>query len=313
MNKALEYIYSYFIFPGFLFSSAIGLLAGWVDRKVTARVQWRVGPPWYQNFADVLKLALYKETLVPEGVPARLFLGMPLIGLASATLVSVIIFLANIAPGRGFIGDAVVAVYLLAVPSIALMIGAFASQNPLASLGASREMKLMVSYELAFIAALAVPVMKTGYTIRLGEILSWQETNGAVIGSASGFLSFLVMLMAVQAKLGFVPFDIPEAETEIIAGPYIDYSGKALAVFKLTKAVLISALPVFLMTLYFGGIRFSPAGLAKGAAEYLMIIILITLIRNTNPRVRSDQALRFFWLPITVLAAASVTLAYLGY
>ena len=64
----LMYIFAFLIFPGLLFSGVMGLLVGWVDRKVTARLQWRVGPPWYQNFVDVLKLALYKETLIPQGV-----------------------------------------------------------------------------------------------------------------------------------------------------------------------------------------------------------------------------------------------------
>ena len=120
--KTLEYAFMFLIFPGFLFSTVMGLLVGWVDRKVTARVQWRVGPPWYQNFADILKL-YYKETLIPEGAPKTLFLSAPALAAASSCLVSTIVLTVNAMPRQGFIGDLIVVVYLLAMPSIAVMLG----------------------------------------------------------------------------------------------------------------------------------------------------------------------------------------------
>jgi NADH-quinone oxidoreductase subunit H len=174
-------------------------------------------------------------------------------------------------------------------------------------------MKLILSYELPFVLAMTVPVMKTGYAVRLGDIILYQQANGPVIASVSGAISFLVMLLCFQAKLGFVPFDIAEAETEITAGPYIEYSGKALAIFKIAKAILYFIAPAVLMTLYFGGIRLdAPAELAKSVLRYVGIVVLIVLIKNTNPRVRIDHAMRFFWRHATVLAAASIALAYMG-
>lgn len=313
MAKTLEYMFLLAVFPGFLFSGAMGLIIGWVDRKVTARLQWRAGPPWYQNFLDILKLALYKETLIPRGVSKGIFLGMPAVGLAAATLVSTMILVVNAAPQRGFMGDIIVVVYLLLIPPIALMLGAFASANSLASLGASREMKLMLSYELPFVLALAVPIMKTGYAIRLGDIIANQFTMGSVITHPSGVLSFMAMLFCIQAKLGFIPFDMPEAETEIMAGTYIEYSGKPLAMFKLTKAILSFAIPVLMITLYFGGIKFTPDGAVKTVLELAGILVLMIVIKNTNPRVRIDQAMRFFWGAVTVCAAVAVVLGYMGY
>jgi NADH-quinone oxidoreductase subunit H len=288
-------------------------LVCWVDRKLTARVQWRVGPPWYQNFIDILKLALYKETLIPEGVSKVVFLGMPILAVSSATLVSTIILTVNGMPGRGFIGDLIVVVYLLMIPSIALMLGGFASANPLASLGASREMKLMLSYELPFILSLIAPIIKSGYAIKLGDIIMCQYNNGPIIASLSGAISFIVMLLCVQAKLGLTPFDMPEAETEIMSGLYIEYSGKALAIFKIAKAILGFALPVFLIIIYFGGIRFTINGFVKNVLQYILILFLMVVIKNTNPRVRIDQAVRFFWTTVTMLAVLSAGLAYMGY
>lgn len=105
ITKILEYIFLFLIFPGFLFSSTMALVIGWVDRKLTARIQWRVGPPWYQNFIDIFKLIFYKETLIPEGVSKWLFLGMPVLALSSATLVSTILLVINGSPAVSFIGD----------------------------------------------------------------------------------------------------------------------------------------------------------------------------------------------------------------
>lgn len=306
----LEYLFLFLVFPGFLFSSVMGLMVSWVDRKVTARLQWRKGPPWCQNFFDIIKL-FYKETLVPQGASKSIFFGMPLIALASATLASTILLVVNGMPGIGFIGDLIVVAYLLIIPPIALMLGGFSSGNPLASLGASREMKLMLSYELPFLLALAVPILKSNYTISLGQIIIYQQSNLPVIASVSGAMSFFVMLICVQAKLGLVPFDMPEAETEIASGPYIEYSGKALAIFKLAKAITLFIAPILLITLYFGGIKFTPGSFLKNILEYVSILVIMIVIKNTNPRVRIDQAMRFFWRIPTILAIIAVMLAIL--
>ncbi|MFH1189269.1 MAG: complex I subunit 1 family protein [Candidatus Omnitrophota bacterium] len=310
--EILNYIFAFLVFPGFLFSGTMGLLAGWVDRKVTAKLQWRVGPPWYQNFIDLAKLALYKETLIPRGASTAFFLGMPLLGLAAATLVSTIVLTASGPSGSGFIGDVIVVVYLLLIPPVALMLGAFASANSLASLGASREMKLMVSYELPFILALAAVIMKCGYAIKLQDMISYQRVNGDAFMSWSGCLSFFAMFFCIQAKLGYIPFDMSEAETEIMSGAYIEYSGKALAVFKLTKAILLFVVPVLLITLYFGGIKLSLEGIFRAVIEYTAILLVMIVVKNTNPRVRIDQAVRFFWGIVTASAAASVIFALIG-
>lgn len=313
MTKSLEYLFLFLVFPGFLFSAVMGLMAGWVERKITAKLQWRVGPPWYQNFIDVLKLMLYKETLIPSGVSGLLFLGLPLIALAGATLVSTMILTINTAGASGFAGDIIVIIYLMLIPSIALMIGGFVSANTLASLGSSREMKLMLSYELPFILALLVPVIKSGYGIKLSAIIASQASDGYFIGSISGIISFIVMILCIQAKLGFVPFDMPEAETELMAGPYIEYSGKALGVFKLTKAVMLFAIPVFLIMLYFGGVQLTLSGIVKNVFQYILILALMVVIKNTNPRVRIDHAMKFFWGPVTAMAVIAVIFSYFGY
>lgn len=302
----MKILFTYFIFPGFLFSACIGLIAGWVDRKVTARIQWRVGPPWYQNFIDIVKL-LGKETIIPESSGST-FLLAPFFGLLSAVLVATILGVTIISPRQAFIGDLIVVLYLLIIPAISIIVGASSSQNPLASVGASREMKLVLGYELPFILSVIAVIIKTSGSIQIGHILGHQINFGSNILSWSGLLAFIAAVFCMQAKLCLVPFDMSEAEQEIMAGVFIEYSGLGLAVFKLTKAVLLYTMPLLLIVLFLGK-DISPLFLV---IKYTAILVLIILIKNTNPRLRIDQALRFFWGPVTLLALISVVLALFG-
>lgn len=302
----MKLLFSYLIFPGFLFSSCAGLIACWIDRKVTARIQWRVGPPWYQNFVDIIKL-LGKETIVPEA--ARLtFLFSPFFGLLAAVLVATILGKVIISPQQGFIGDLIVVLYLLIIPAIAIIVGASSSRNPLASVGASREMKLVLAYELPFILSIIVIIIKSGGSIQFSTILNQQQNFGSHLASYSGVLAFMVAILCVQAKLGLVPFDVSEAEQEIMAGALIEYSGLPLAIFKLMKAVLVYTVPLLLITLFWAK-DLSPLFLI---GKYLLLLVIIILIKNTNPRLRIDQALKFFWGPVTLLAIIAIGLAIFG-
>jgi NADH-quinone oxidoreductase subunit H len=130
----------------------------------------RAGPPFFQPFYDIGKL-LIKETCVPAGGSIGLFLLAPLIGFSAVTLASTILWRALLDPGATFVGDLIVLLYLLAMPPFAVILGAFASRNPLASLGGSREMKLMIAYELPFALAVLVPVIQV-HSIRMGDILA---------------------------------------------------------------------------------------------------------------------------------------------
>lgn len=299
-------LFYFFIFPGFLFTAIAGMLASWVDRKVTARIQWRVGPPWYQNFADFVKL-LGKETIIPSGARWT-FLFSPFLGLAAVTLVATLLGVAFLKPETGFLGDLIVVLYLLTIPALAVILGASASANPLASVGASREMKLVLGYELPFILSILVVVIKTGGQLNLGGILNHQAAYGSFWVWPSGILAFLVAILCMQAKLGYVPFDMAEAEQEIIAGAYIEYSGLLLAIFKLTRQMLLIVLPVFLICLFWG----HTMNFWWMILKYVVLLVAIILIKNTNPRMRIDQALKFFWGPMTILAIVALSLALLG-
>ena len=301
----LQLVFAFLVFPGFIFTSGVGLLLTWVDRFVSARVQWRKGPPVYQPFADMLKLLL-KETVVPAGAAKFTFLFAPLIGFAAMSVTAVLLFHVNFFPRASFVGDLIVVVYLFALPPLATILGASASRNPLSAVGASREMVLYLGYELPFLLALAVPIIHTNGTIRLGDLVLAQQAAGPFLSSWSGALAAIIVLICIQAKLGYPPFDMAEAEQEIMSGVLIEYSGVSLAVFRLTKAMMLFLLPCFLVTVFWGG-------LADGWAilKFLAVAVLVILIKNTNPRFKIEHALRFFWFILGALGIAAVILAFM--
>ncbi len=575
----------------------LGLVSSWIDRKVTARIQARVGPPFLQPFYDFVKL-LGKETLIPAGANRMAFLLMPLValaamGLAATVLLGNVFWQNGLIGAWGFVGDVVVVLYLLVVPSAALVVGASSSNNPFASVGASRELKLLMSYELPMLLAVAAaltlasgaelrftreaqrqvderlgvksvlvsregkegklkakqtelewkkkyrdeiivenfpedakrlmnlrqeikkarsaasagaqmaeeaelrgeedgliasaakkaaelekragslkdeirrlaragdpaavdrtielkklekkidiledlpkliasvralpeeveayrqawagapqpPPLAAKVPLRLRRILTVRRAGpmpderlllvdtvvdkvgdlyrtrdrgrkaveerlksgeievdeteklrtevarrnreltsidadakrlggvedsasrldgaalaGAVRGrSADRWASYLVLAVCVlvvlccaQAKLGLVPFDCAEADTEIAGGVLIEYGGPLLAIWKLVKAMLLFTLPVFIGVVFLGGFRFYVPGgtfwehagqAAVSLAKYVLILVFFVLVRNTNPRVRVDQAMRFFLGPMAFLAFVALVLA----
>jgi len=298
-------LFYYIVFPGFLATFIAGGVASWIERKLTARIQTRVGPPFLQPFYDVRKLFI-KEITIPEHSSRSIFMISPIVALASISVVAAVVGLNLINPAYGFNGDLIVCVYLLLIPSLCVILGASASGNPLASLGASREMKLVLSYELAFWASLAVPVLKTN-SIRLTDIMSFQALNGSIAGSLSGIIAFIVAIICMQAKLAKVPFDIPEAETEISGGAYIEYSGPLLGFFKITQYMMLVILPLFLLEIFWG-----PMNSTVGILKYLLLLFVIIVLENTNPRLKIDQAVKFFWFGLFPFGVVSIILAILG-
>ncbi len=307
MIEAMQNLFWILIFPGFLFTVVLGLVASWIVRKVSALVQWRVGPPLFQPFYDIMKL-IGKEILIPQDAQRTVFLAAPIVGLAGVLLLSTILGVAAFWPEETFVGDIIVAIYLMVLPSLALILGSSASASPHATIGTSREMKLVMGYELPLVLAFIVVIIKTGGQLNLAAIA---EHTPAL--SISGMLAFLAALLCVQAKLGFVPFDIAESETEVASGIIMEYSGALLAAWKLMHAMMLVALPLFLVMVFLGGFG-TTAGwpLVWGIGKYVLVLVLLILIKNTNPRVRIDQAMKFFWVYCGITLAAAVILASIG-
>lgn len=307
----VQQLIQYLLFPGLLFMFVAGGLLSWFDRKITAWVQFRKGPPLLQPFYDFIKL-LIKEIIIPRNAARITFLLAPVLAAAGAAISGLMILLPAFGISSGFRADIIVIFYMLAVPSFAYIIGAFASGNPLAAVGASREMKLVIGYELTFLLIIATVIYKSGMNINIAGIMAVQQANGPFISSISGVLLFIALMMCVQAKLGLVPFDAAEAETEIASGFMIEYSGAALAMIKASKYILLLVLPVLTVTLLLGGFNMQGWGILWALLKILLVVLLVTLVRNTNPRLTIRHAMKFFFIWMNLLVIVAIVLNYFG-
>jgi len=307
IETLFRYIFLFSFFPGFLFSAGIGLVFSWAERKVTARIQWRKGPPFLQPFYDIIKL-LGKETSIPRNGNPVVFLFAPFPGMISVSIVATILWTVNLnLPVYSFVGDLIVVVSLLFFPTFSIVLGGFSSGNPFASIGARREMKLFMGYEVPFLICIATAIIKSDGSIGL-ETMS--ETP--ILLSISGVLCFIVVLLCFQAKLGFVPFDSAYADTEIMGGPFIEYSGPPLAIFMITRAMLLFTLPLFMITLFLGGLHFHEWEILYSVLKYVIILFFIIIIKNINPRLSIDQSVKFFWIGCGSLSCAALICAAFG-
>jgi len=303
-------IFYLLVFPGLIFTGILGLIVGWIDRKVSARLQFRVGPPFFQNFNDLFKL-LGKETIIVTDGIKSVFVAAPLVAFGFLVLISTMIGLALFFH-EGFGGDLFVIMYLLMIYSVMAILGGSSTGNVYSSIGSGREIKLLLADELAFILICLIPIIKSGYQIQLKNILDAQSAQGPFIGSFSGAIAFIIGILCIQAKMALPPFHIPDAETEIVGGPFMEYSGPLLAFWQLNHYMMFVIFPFLLILLFLGGFNLHGLGILWAVLKYLLIIVIMILIKNTNPRVRIDTALNFFWRYAAPLSFIGIILAVLG-
>lgn len=316
----LESLYTSFaalLFPGGLFALVLGLTLKGLDRRLAARLQARVGPPLAQPLYDLVKLAR-KRTMLPDVANETLFLGAPLVGAVSMVLAAAMVPITGFYTPDPMLGDLLVLLYLLTVPAIVLMIAGSASGSPFGAIGFSREMAMMLAYEGPLVLVVAAVAMRTGMgmggavSFSLTDIIAYQQSHGAFLFDPVMWPALLAFLAFYPANLGIIPFDIPEAETEVLEGPLLEYSGPALGLFKIMsalKAVVVLGLGV---TLFF---PIAPAGVAGLLVQIAKLVVLmligVTAVRVSCGRMRIDQAFRFFlkWpLALSVLSVAIVAL-----
>jgi len=219
------------------------------------------------------------------------------------------------------VADLIVVIYLLNIPAICVMLGGYSSACPFGAVGASRYVVQLFSYELIFIIAALTAAFKVGSDIgvikslSLGEIVTYQAQNGWLAFKAP--LAAAAMLVAAQGKLLRVPFDIPEAESEIVHGPLTEYSGPKLGLMRLAYGIELFAVAGLVTVLFFGGpVAHTIAGVQiPGVVSFLIktfaIVLLTTNIRNIAARVRIDQAMKFFWTIIALLAIVNLIIVVL--
>lgn len=274
------------LFPGGLFVLLNGWAYEWVDRKLVARMQNRVGPRWFQPAADTLKL-LAKEEIVPEGADARLFFGLPIAALAGALTAALYVPLAGRAPSFAFAGDLVVTVYLLGLLTLCTGLAGSNTADRFSLIGAMRTLTQLFSYEAPFLLALLGPAFVAG-SWRIGEIAAFANGRLLALTQPIGFVAALIGLMG---KLELPPFDAPEAETEIVSGALTEYSGRGLALFRLGRSVELVVGLALVAAFYLGGVADPLSYFGKTLALLLGIAGLQALFART----RIDQTAGLWW------------------
>ncbi|MBI4977051.1 MAG: NADH-quinone oxidoreductase subunit H [Spirochaetes bacterium] len=280
-----------------LFLALAPLFEGLI-RKIIARVQSRQGPPVIQPYRDLLKL-LGKDNMKSGGLA---FTIAPM--LAFASILSVIAFLplgsrVNILAGHA---DIITMVYLLTLGGVAVLLGALASRNTYAGIGSSREMITMIMVEPVLAMSFILGAVKVK-SLMVGSAVAGVFGNGF---SISAVMMLVAYLLALQAFVGRQPFDIAEAEVEILEGTFIEYSGPNYALFKyylMLKQMFYASLFV---------VVFIPLGHTPVYALNMLIqlvcialvYVVIALIGSTNPRLRIDQAQKYYAVLIAISLAA---------
>jgi NADH-quinone oxidoreductase subunit H len=291
--ESLKDLIALVIFPSGLVLGVVALGYEWVNRKLVARLQNRLGPPWYQPLADLIKL-LAKDEVLPERTIAALFHGLPILALAGVLTAALYVPLFGLGPAFSFQSDLIVVVYLLGLPTMCIGLAGAGNADRFSLVGATRTLTQFFSYEAPFLLGLLGPALVAG-TWQIGEIVAYANGRWLVLTQPIGFV---VTLIGLMGELELPPFDAPEAETEIVAGALTEYSGRGLAFFRLAKDVELVVGLGLIAAFYLGG--FSPAlpwvaAAAIFLAKTLALLLVLAVLQTIFARLRIDQTVGLWW------------------
>ena len=304
MMDLLLSVFYLLVFPGFLFLLVMGLFCEWLDRKLYARMQNRVGPPFLQPVADLIKL-LTKEDIIPKNADRVLFQYAPLIAFAAVMTPIMAIPIWGPTALYPLQGDLIITLYLLSIPTLALFVIGWSSASLYPLVGGFRAATMVFGYEIPLIlACLSAGVISGSWSVSgiTGYLMLHPFIMLALLPG------FVIALIALEAKLERSPFDIPHAETEIVGGVLTEYSGKKLAVMRMTEDIGMVVGASLIAAVFLGGFTFlngsvllagtdltAPLNFVLYLAKVLVVVFLLALTRTTFARLRIDQMLDFSW------------------
>ncbi|MBN2048598.1 MAG: NADH-quinone oxidoreductase subunit H [Anaerolineaceae bacterium] len=299
MNNILPVI-AMLLFPGGITLILGGQLFEWIDRKLVARYQNRLGPRWYQPFADTIK-SLSKEEVVPSGVNTFLFIGLPVIGLAAALTSGLYVPLLGFEPVSSFRGDLIVVLYMLSVMTLCLGVAGANTLDHFSLVGATRTLTQLFSYEAPFMLALLGPAL-VAKSWQISEINQFMQNRPWFLLTQP--IGFIVALIGLMGKLELPPFDAPEAETEIVSGALTEYSGRGLALFHIGQDVELFIGVTLIVTFYLGGL----ANPLQFILKSIGLLVVLTGLQSLFARLRIDQTVGLWWRIGALLALIQMIL-----
>jgi NADH-quinone oxidoreductase subunit H len=293
----------------------------WLERKIAGRIQDRLGPnrtgPFglFQTFADVGKL-LTKEDITPDGADKHVYNIAPLLAVAAIVLIFAVVPFSATWIGADLNVGVLYFVAVGSLATLAILMAGWGSNNKYALLGALRAIAALVSYEIPMILSLAIPVMLAG-SMSMQDIVRGQSIAYIFVVPVSAFIFFISQL----AEVGRSPFDLIEAESEIIAGFNIEYSGMKFGMFFAAEFVHAFVICVLTAALFMGGWQLVP-GLPTPFAEIIgfsvlmgksiLVYFLVMLLRSTVPRIRIDHMMNFNWKFLVPLAIINIIVVAIG-
>ena len=321
----------------------LGLLYKGFDRKITAMMQSRIGPPITQPFRDVRKL-LSKETIVPKDAVEWIFNGTPILALIAPLVALMYIPIGPFGPLMEGFGDLILVLYLVAIPALAMAVGGFSSGSPYATVGAQREVVLMMSYELPLAISAITVAWKMSNIVDMDvnpfslEVISSNPVWGyvGIIGGLGFALIVFTLFAVLPGELSKEPFGQAEAKTEIADGVFVEYTGRNLGLFYIANTVQMIVLGSLVIALFFpyqlsellepwitlGGpaLPIVEAGLWTLVADivfYLFKLLLViyfgvSLVRVAFARFQIDKASYIYWVPISIIGLVGLLLVVLG-
>ena len=302
---------------------AAALIGGYAEHKVMAHLQHRLGPMyaggfhgWAQTLADGLKF-VYKEDIIPASADKKVFSLAP----AAIFVPIVMIYLVIPVDENLIVEDLDVGIfYLLAISSVStigLLMAGWSSANKYALIGALRSAAQLIAYELPIVLTAAVVVMLAG-TLSLQGIVAAQDYPFLVWPPGIGLVAFIVFLVGAVAEMTRPPFDMPVAESEIITGPFTEYSGMRY-IFSHMFAEMghMVAFAGIATTLFLGGYRppipWEPLEFIPGFIWFMLklvvMVFLFLWIRPTFPRAREDQLQKFAWMVLIPISLVLILAA----
>ncbi|MDD5427758.1 MAG: NADH-quinone oxidoreductase subunit H [Candidatus Omnitrophica bacterium] len=288
------------VFPGFIFLSVFGMAAEYCDRKLYARLQNRVGPPWFQPLADFIKL-VSKEEIIPEEANPSMFKIMPVLALTATITAFFYIPAWGYKALYSFNGDLIVVLYLLTIPTLTFFLGGWYSTSLYSKIGAVRALTQLFAYEVPLLMSILAPALLAN-SWSLSEIAKFYAQHP--VYWFFNLLGFAISMISLLGKLEKVPFDIPEAETEIVGGTFTEYGGKLLGLFRLgidIEAIVGSALLAAVFLPF--GLGLPPvAGFLLFVLKVMGVICTLSILRTIFARLRIDQMMAFCWKVLAPLA-----------
>jgi len=308
---------SILVFPGFAFILLLTLFCDWMERKIEARIQNRIGPMVagpagiLQPFADLIKL-MSKEDIEPRDSKRFVFMFAPLV--AFTIMVFAMCFLpidgSSVISSTGFNGDLIVVLAFVTIANFLLFLSGWASCNPYGTIGSARVLTQFLGYDIPLFLIALTPAFLAG-TLSIFKIASSQSIWYIALAP----WAFVLFIITLQAELEKDPFDIPHAESEVVGGLETEYTGAKLAFLHLTRDVQIVFGSALVVELFLGG-PYGPVFFGLPAFWYslwfiiklLAIVLLTEYITTLFARFRIDQVLRGSWRIILPAALLSLML-----